>query len=146
MPYRDKEKRRAVARGAMQKKRGVNKGVNRGVNNNEDVNPKQRNVNPSKFLSEEYKRVEDALQKGIARLTPMRRNELYSWSRGYREPIEPRKEDNNPAIIHALADLSKRAKLRRICESLNRRGLGEPVRYGINGPTILEVSELLEAF
>jgi len=98
------------------------------------------------LTKEEYARTGEALMEGIRKSSSMRRDELYNWAMNYKEPAEPREDDGNPAIVHALADLPKRAKLRRICEGLNRRGLGHLVRYGVNGPTMLEVSELLEAF
>ena len=51
-----------------------------------------------------------------------------------------------PAILYALADMGKRAKLRCICESLKRHGIQREVRYGIFGPTMDVVAEYLEAF
>jgi len=51
-----------------------------------------------------------------------------------------------PAILYALTDLKKRAKLRLICESLKSHHVLKEVRYGISGPTFDVVSELLEAF
>ena len=50
-----------------------------------------------------------------------------------------------PAIIHALADIEKRAKLRAICLSLGERHLLPEVRYGVKGPTMDIVSEYLTA-
>ena len=48
-----------------------------------------------------------------------------------------------PALLYALADPIKRAKLRRICESLKNHGVLQDVNYGIGGPTFNEVSEYL---
>ncbi len=50
-----------------------------------------------------------------------------------------------PAVIRALADLPTRAKLRRVCDSLQKHGVAHEVRYGTEGPTMDVVSELLEA-
>ena len=49
-----------------------------------------------------------------------------------------------PAILEALVDPIKRAKLKRIHESLRTRGLLGEVRYGVYGPTFDIVGELLE--
>ena len=54
-----------------------------------------------------------------------------------------------PAIIKALADPVKRAKLRAICGSLGKRGLQRQVYYGypgLGGVPMDVVYELLEAF
>lgn len=48
-----------------------------------------------------------------------------------------------PALLYALADPVKRAKLRRISESLKNHGVLQDVTYGIGGPTFSEVSEYL---
>jgi len=50
-----------------------------------------------------------------------------------------------PAVLYALADIEKRAKLRAICQSLSNRGLLRNVRYGYLGPTMDIVSEYLTA-
>lgn len=49
-------------------------------------------------------------------------------------------------ILAALGDKEKRSKIRLICKSLDEHNVTSEVRYGINGPTMDKVSELLEAF
>jgi len=48
-----------------------------------------------------------------------------------------------PALLYAFADPVKRAKLRRICESLGSHGVLQDATYGIGGPTFSGVSEYL---
>ena len=48
-----------------------------------------------------------------------------------------------PALLYALADPEKRAKLRRISESLKNHNVLQDVSYGIGGPTFDIVSEYL---
>lgn len=48
-----------------------------------------------------------------------------------------------PALLYALADPEKRAKLRRISESLKNHNVLQDVSYGIGGPTFDLVSEYL---
>ena len=50
-----------------------------------------------------------------------------------------------PAVLHALADVDKRAKLRAICQSLGNKGLLKHVNYGVSGPPMDVVSEYLTA-
>lgn len=52
----------------------------------------------------------------------------------------------HPPILEALADPAKRDKLRKICSSLSDRNLLPEVRYGIEGPTMDRVAEILTAF
>ena len=49
-----------------------------------------------------------------------------------------------PALLYALVDPIKKAKLRRICESLKNHGVLKDVSYGIGGPGFDIVSEYLE--
>ncbi len=49
-------------------------------------------------------------------------------------------------ILYALGDIKKRAKLRCICQNLSNHGVLKDVRYGVSGPTMDVVAELLEAF
>ena len=49
-------------------------------------------------------------------------------------------------ILTTLGDKEKRAKIRAICKSSDEHNVTAEVRYGINGPTMDKVSELLEAF
>ena len=49
-------------------------------------------------------------------------------------------------ILTALGDKEKRSKIRLICKSLDEHNVTPEVRYGVNGPTMDKVSELLEAF
>ena len=49
-----------------------------------------------------------------------------------------------PAIVRAITDPKIRSKVERISEELNSRGLGNDVRYGIDGPTFDIVKELIE--
>lgn len=49
-----------------------------------------------------------------------------------------------PAIMYALTDPIKRAKLEKICQSLKDHHVLGDVRYGCFGPTFDVVSELLE--
>ena len=51
-----------------------------------------------------------------------------------------------PALLYALADIKKRAKLRSICQSLHNHRVLQEVRYGVNGPTLDIVAEFLTAF
>lgn len=55
-----------------------------------------------------------------------------------------RKKRATPAIIRALVDPQKRAILEYISQDLNRKHLGDLVRYGIYGPTFEVIAELLE--
>lgn len=48
-----------------------------------------------------------------------------------------------PALLYALADPEKRAKLRRICESLSRHGQLRNVNYGCGGVPSDIVNEYL---
>ena len=50
----------------------------------------------------------------------------------------------HPAIVRAITDPKIRPKIERISGELNSRGLGNDVRYGIDGPTFDVVNELLE--
>ena len=54
--------------------------------------------------------------------------------------------ENIKPLLCALGDPVKRAKLKRICESLSTRDLLKEVRFGCYGVTMHTVSELLEAF
>jgi len=49
-----------------------------------------------------------------------------------------------PAVIEALVDPVKRAKLERIYYSLASHNVGTQVRYGLWGPTFDIIGELLE--
>ena len=49
-------------------------------------------------------------------------------------------------ILTALSDIKMRAKLRLICEELKTHHVSKEVRYGVSGPTMDIVGELLEAF
>lgn len=49
-----------------------------------------------------------------------------------------------PYIVKVLTDPVKRERLERISEGLNRKGLGESVRYGVYGPDFTVVEKLLE--
>ena len=49
-----------------------------------------------------------------------------------------------PAVIEALVDPVKRAKLERIYHSLASRNVETQVRYGLWGPTFDIIGELLE--
>jgi len=50
-----------------------------------------------------------------------------------------------PAVVYAMADVEKRAKLRAVCQSLSNRGLLREVTYGVYGPTMDIVAEYLTA-
>ena len=50
-----------------------------------------------------------------------------------------------PAILHALADIQTRAKLRAICQSLSQHHVLKEVNYGVSGPPMDIVSEYLTA-
>lgn len=52
------------------------------------------------------------------------------------------KTDVLPAYLVAIVD--KRSKMEAIVEQLSRRRLLEDIRYGVNGPTFKEISEILE--
>lgn len=54
--------------------------------------------------------------------------------------------DNMIPIVTTLGDIKKRAKLRQICQELQNHNVMKEVRYGVSGPTMDIVSELLEAF
>jgi len=57
------------------------------------------------------------------------------------------KEDRTyPAIVYALADPVKRAKLRKICQELKNHNVLKDVQYGTGGPTMDTVAEMLTAF
>ena len=49
-----------------------------------------------------------------------------------------------PAILEALTDPKKRAMLEYISEDLNRKHLGDLLRYGVFGPDFTVIAELLE--
>lgn len=48
-----------------------------------------------------------------------------------------------PAVVLALADDDRRAKLEKICVSLKNHGVLEDVRYGYFGPTFYGISKTL---
>ena len=48
-----------------------------------------------------------------------------------------------PAIVRAI--VNKRPMLEYISEDLNRKHLGDQLRYGIGGPTFEVIDKLLEA-
>jgi len=52
--------------------------------------------------------------------------------------------DVTPPIVHALLDPEKRKKLEKICQSAKDFNQLENIRYGVSGPTMDIVSELLE--
>ena len=49
-----------------------------------------------------------------------------------------------PAIIRALVDPKKRAMLEYISEDLNRKHMGDLLRYGVYGPDFEVIGQLLE--
>lgn len=53
-------------------------------------------------------------------------------------------EGMTPAIIRALVDPKKRAMLSYISEDLNRKHLGDMLRYGVYGPNFETIEKLLE--
>ena len=66
------------------------------------------------------------------------------------EPVRPTKMldpvlDPYPAVVRAMADPIKRAKLRKICQSLSEHNVANEVRYGLYGPSLAVVGEYLVA-
>jgi len=60
------------------------------------------------------------------------------------EGLTPQGLTQYPAIVHALANPGQRAALRAICQSLGSKGLLKEVRYGVSGPTMDVVAEMVE--
>ena len=55
-----------------------------------------------------------------------------------------RQKRATPAIIKALVDPKKRAMLEYISEDLNRKHMGDLLRYGVYGPDFEVIEKLLE--
>ena len=92
-------------------------------------------------------------QREQARLRKQRQRDRESVTSGSVTPdsvtpgsVTPDSVTQYPAIILALSDIKKRAKLRAICQQLHNKGLLKEVRYGVRGPTMDIVAELLTAF
>ena len=49
----------------------------------------------------------------------------------------------HPALLYTLADVKRRAGLRAICQSLGEHHVLKDVRYGVSGPTMDVVAEVL---
>jgi len=64
--------------------------------------------------------------------------------KGITEGITENGEGITPAIIKALVDPQKRVMLEYISEDLNRKHLGDLLRYGVFGPDFTVIAELLE--
>ena len=52
--------------------------------------------------------------------------------------------EQEPGILEALTDKTKRAKLEKITQSLKDFNVSKEIRYGVSGPTFDVVGEMLE--
>jgi len=82
-------------------------------------------------------------------LSKKRMRELKSEERNVKPKTENVKPNCYPFItrhaIESVLDPGKRKKLESICESLKARNLLGEVRFGLSGPTMDIVSEVLDA-
>ena len=122
--YKDKEAQKQADRERQRKRRAVLKGVTKGVTS-EGVTPKgvTKNCPESVTLSD---------------------GQLWHPDPKYWQDKPVENESEYPAIVQALTDPIKRKRLESITRELKSRHVADCVRYGIDGPTIDIVGELLD--
>ena len=144
MPYKDPKKQKEAIRKATQKYRKVSQeGITEGgITKNNDVIPEM--VPPLGTLPERprFKTLSDGQVLDRANPPKMTKKltEIKSWEAANR--ADQSRMSSGGSLLNSLVD--NRKKLAAICASLENRGLLKEVRYGVNGPTFNQVTEMLE--
>lgn len=140
--YKDKEEQKAASKERSQRYRDRKKGVTLFVTPSKNVTPFVESVTKSVTPKE----------TGVIPILDESRYRFYKAGLLHDMRV-PEEAGKYPAVLHALTDSRKRAKMVAICESLNHEIngidgrkvnlLGE-VRYGMEGPTLDVVSKWLD--
>ena len=139
MPYKNKEKAREASKERMRRHRqGVtSQGVTeKGVTllkrpNGEDYDPGEMLGNRPRYMMMSDGQVLD--RKTLPYVVDI-------------PPAKVKEVRTYPAIAYALSDPLKRAMLRKICQELKNHNVLKEVQYGVYGPSMDTVAEMLAVF
>ncbi len=146
MPYKDKESRKEASRKSMEKKRqGLTSGVNKEGVNIEMVPASfvQGRNGKHEFLPERPRYLTLSDGQVLDRLNqPTTSKSLPGMEAANDSYFTIIKQE--PGILDALTDKTKRKKLEKITQSLKDFNVSKEIRYGISGPTFDVIGEMLE--
>jgi len=146
MPYKDKETARAKTAERVRRHRALQDGDVTPDN----VTPLGKNVTPEEekpvtpnkplfWYREGKKEMLDKVPAGYKVLS-----DGQVWKPQYSSKPVPVQESGYIGVAKFLIDDEKRGKLRAVCDSLSVRKLGPHVSFGIGGPTMDIVSEMID--